>query len=392
MVVVSPVRGGAWPRASAINGERARRRRRTGGGAAASDDAPCPTPPPTVAVVGAGVGGLVAAGLLASVGAEVTVLERRSAVGGRLASSSSGADIWDGARAGTRSGAPTAPPEASFRFDTGPSLVLFPRLYREAFAALIDGASGGARGKEGTLSPVPREATDAELESAGVSLVRVAGPCYRVWFGAGRGGDGIPTGPAQPLRAGSKEATPPSWIDLDPDEMAMAKTADALSPGDGRAYSRWLAAARAMLVHGSAAFVERDPDVLDGVVGAGAGGGGGGCDGGAVGLLASPTAFAAARGLALGGVGPSALLGGHGAGMSKRFSDPRLVAALTFQDLYVGLTPASAPGVFSLLAATEARGGGGRGGEQRLTLRLQPLSLPMPGKTDRTLPPLLPPS
>jgi phytoene desaturase (3,4-didehydrolycopene-forming) len=40
-----------------------------------------------------------------------------------------------------------------------------------------------------------------------------------------------------------------------------------------------------------------------------------------------------------------------------RFKDPRLCALLSFQDLYVGLSPYDAPGVFSLLAATEVTDG-----------------------------------
>eukprot|EP00873_Tetraselmis_striata_P035269 jgi/Tetstr1/455533/TSEL_042355.t1 len=43
--------------------------------------------------------------------------------------------------------------------------------------------------------------------------------------------------------------------------------------------------------------------------------------------------------------------------MARRFKDPRLQALFTFQDLYVGLSPYTAPGVFSLLAATELTDG-----------------------------------
>lgn len=43
--------------------------------------------------------------------------------------------------------------------------------------------------------------------------------------------------------------------------------------------------------------------------------------------------------------------------MARRFKDPRLRALFTFQDLYVGLSPYTAPGVFSLLAATELTDG-----------------------------------
>jgi phytoene desaturase (3,4-didehydrolycopene-forming) len=42
----------------------------------------------------------------------------------------------------------------------------------------------------------------------------------------------------------------------------------------------------------------------------------------------------------------------------RRFAgNQRIAALLSFQDLYVGLSPYSAPGVFSLLAATEITDG-----------------------------------
>lgn len=43
--------------------------------------------------------------------------------------------------------------------------------------------------------------------------------------------------------------------------------------------------------------------------------------------------------------------------LSRRFKDPRICALLSLQDLYVGLSPYDAPGVFSLLAATELSDG-----------------------------------
>ena len=39
--------------------------------------------------------------------------------------------------------------------------------------------------------------------------------------------------------------------------------------------------------------------------------------------------------------------------MAKYFKDERLRALFSYQELYVGLSPYNAPGVFSLLAATE---------------------------------------
>ncbi len=66
-----------------------------------------------VAIVGAGPGGLAAAILLARSGVEVTVVEKRSHVGGRTSTIE-------------RDG---------FRFDTGPTFFLYPRVLREIFLA-----------------------------------------------------------------------------------------------------------------------------------------------------------------------------------------------------------------------------------------------------------------
>jgi len=67
-----------------------------------------------VCVVGAGPGGLATAMLLAQSGAQVTVLERMSRPGGRC----------------------SAIEESGFRFDTGPTFFLYPRVLREIFAAV----------------------------------------------------------------------------------------------------------------------------------------------------------------------------------------------------------------------------------------------------------------
>ncbi len=67
-----------------------------------------------VVIVGAGPGGLAAAMLLAAAGCRVTVLERRSRVGGRTSSLQA-----DG-----------------FRFDLGPTFFLYPRVLGEIFRAV----------------------------------------------------------------------------------------------------------------------------------------------------------------------------------------------------------------------------------------------------------------
>ncbi len=66
-----------------------------------------------VVIVGAGPGGLAAAILLARSGVDVTVVERRDVVGGRTSTME-------------RNG---------FKFDTGPTFFLYPRVLREIFSA-----------------------------------------------------------------------------------------------------------------------------------------------------------------------------------------------------------------------------------------------------------------
>lgn len=72
---------------------------------------------PRVAVIGAGPGGLASAMLLAKAGVHVTVLERHPRVGGRSAT----------LRADS--------PAGEFRFDTGPTFFLYPRVLQDIFAA-----------------------------------------------------------------------------------------------------------------------------------------------------------------------------------------------------------------------------------------------------------------
>ena len=70
--------------------------------------------PPEIAVVGGGIGGLVAAGLLARSGARVTLYEQEPQLGGKAQQLTVGSTV----------------------LDTGPTLLTMPALVRETFAAL----------------------------------------------------------------------------------------------------------------------------------------------------------------------------------------------------------------------------------------------------------------
>src|SRR3990172_3130869 len=87
--------------------------------ASSRQSAPCSTHPikmktPSIIVIGAGIGGISAAARLAQRGLRVTVLEKNSRPGGRCDRIS-------------RDG---------HHFDTGPTLLVMPRLYEAEFAAL----------------------------------------------------------------------------------------------------------------------------------------------------------------------------------------------------------------------------------------------------------------
>jgi phytoene desaturase len=71
-----------------------------------------------IAIIGAGPGGLASAMLLARAGADVTVFERAQRVGGRSAT----IEV-------------PAPNQGRFRFDTGPTFFLYPRVLNDIFAA-----------------------------------------------------------------------------------------------------------------------------------------------------------------------------------------------------------------------------------------------------------------
>ena len=122
-------------------------------------------------------------------------------------------------------------------------------------------------------------------------------------------------------------------LDLLYDIEAMRKQLDDVEFGAGGRYIDWLGRARASLDYGVAAFIERDANsILDFV------------DLSRVGPLALA-------------VNPIDLLLPQFNQMAKYFKDERLRALFSYQELYVGLSPYNAPGVFSLLAATELTDG-----------------------------------
>lgn len=113
-------------------------------------------------IIGGGVGGLATAIRLASAGRRVTVLERNATVGGRANELR-----VDG-----------------YRFDTGPSLLLMPDVYRELFAA-------AGRRLEDYVDLIPMEPNyrvhfaNGEWYEASRDIERMAGQVDRIEPGAG---------------------------------------------------------------------------------------------------------------------------------------------------------------------------------------------------------------
>ena len=218
-----------------------------------------------VCVVGGGVGGMCTAGLLSKRGfRDVTLIEQNTELGGRMVSSE-----IDG-----------------YRFDTGPSLLLFPSTYLEMFEAL--GVS------------------DVELKQ-----IHPAG--YRIFFGGSSGG--------------CDDALDLLW---DVDDMAAQY--ESREHGAGDRYREFLKFARNALELGMPNFIEKDLSKID-----------------AKSLMdLLPQAMS---------INPLELLVPLDLLLRRYFKSARLRQAFTFQTLYVGLTPYNAPGVFSLLAATELTDG-----------------------------------
>jgi phytoene desaturase len=208
----------------------------------------------TVLIIGAGMGGLVAAAHLARQGFLVTVLERNDEPGGRC---------YQLEREG-------------HRFDTGPTLLVMPKLYEAEFNAL-----GSSMRKTLDLIPVD--------------------PTYHLHFDDG------------------------SQLALTADQVRMKTQLEAIAPGSFVSYQRYIKEAGRHYDVGVPNFVGNDfrrawdffnPHMLQVMM----------------------------------QVHPFAL---HYSHMRHFFDEPRLKAAFTFQDVYMGLSPYEAPATFSLMAYTE---------------------------------------
>jgi len=210
--------------------------------------------PKSVIVVGAGIGGIVAATHLAQRGLNVTVVEKNSRPGGRCDRLS-------------RDG---------HHFDTGPTLLVMPLLYEAEFRAL------------GTSM---HEALD---------LQRVD-PTYHLVFDDG------------------------SQLALTSDLKSMQAQLESMQPGSFQGFLRYLREGDQHYQLGMEKLVNRD-------------------------FRAASDFFTFSNLSLLFRLKP---LVNHYRNMSAYFEDPRLKAAFTFQDVYMGLSPFEAPATFSMMSFTE---------------------------------------
>ncbi|MBN1964553.1 MAG: phytoene desaturase [Anaerolineae bacterium] len=208
----------------------------------------------SVVVIGAGIGGIAAAAHLAQRGMHVTVFEKNSRPGGRCGSF-------------TRDG---------HRFDTGPTLLVMPRVYEAEFAAL-----------------------GAPLSDC-LTLQRVD-PTYRLVFDDG------------------------SDLALTSDMKRMCDQLEAIEPGSFAGFLRYLAEGRRHYDLAMDRLVDRDFRKLTDFFN----------------FANLPLLFQ---------VKP---LARHYRNMGAYFTQPRLKAAFTFQDVYMGLSPFEAAATFSLMPFSE---------------------------------------
>ena len=210
--------------------------------------------PKTVIVIGAGIGGLVAATHLARRGFKVIVIEKNSHPGGRC-------DRFS---------------RAGHHFDTGPTLFIMPLLFEAEFTAL-----------------------GASLREL-VQLQRVD-PTYHLVFDDG------------------------SQLALTSDMVSLQKQLETIEPGSFQGLQRYLAEGDRHYHLGIDKLVNRD-------------------------FRRASDFFKPSHLPLLFQVKP---LTKHYANMSAYFDDPRLKAAFTFQDVYMGLSPFEAPATFSMMPYTE---------------------------------------
>jgi phytoene desaturase len=208
----------------------------------------------TAIVIGAGIAGLAAAAHLARRGYQVTVLEKNSHPGGRC-------DQF------THQG---------HRFDTGPTLLIMPRVYESEFDAL--GASFWD----------------------GLDLQRVD-PTYHLVFDDG------------------------SRLALTSDMPALRSQLEAMEPGSFDGFLRYRDEGQRHYDISMQRLVDRD--------------------------FRRATDFFSIGNLPL--LAQVRPLVPHYANMARYFVNPRLKAAFTFQDVYMGLSPFEAPATFSMMSYTE---------------------------------------
>lgn len=208
----------------------------------------------TVIVVGAGVGGIVAATHLAQRGVHVTVIEKNARPGGRCDRIS-------------RDG---------HHFDTGPTLLVMPLLYEAEFRAL--GASMSER----------------------LDLQRVD-PTYHLVFDDG------------------------SRLALTSDMKALCEQVERFEPGSFEGLLRYMNEGHRHYQLGIERLVNRD-------------------------FRKASDFFTLGNLPLLYQIKPFV---NHYANMGAYFDDPRLKAAFSFQDVYMGLSPFEAPATFSLMPYTE---------------------------------------
>jgi phytoene desaturase (3,4-didehydrolycopene-forming) len=209
-----------------------------------------------------------------------------------------------------------------YRFDSGPSLLLLPDVYEAAF----DAGGGGALWRGDSSSD------RGETSGGGLNVKLVAGPRYAIHFDDGARSPGQllvksrwPGGSLEPQR----QVEPPLrlWGGLggfaqDCESFEALELAAGTS-GGGAAYARHMVSCQRLL------------------------------DGGLPNFIAGKfklKALLQMLGEVLSGSWP---LDVQEKLLRKRFKSPKSRAALSFQSLYVGLTPFEAPAIFGLLQPLE---------------------------------------